>query len=1204
MKPKFFLFFSLYALLFTLYALRSKAEDVTIQAANLKVLWSESSRSFAVHALMPNATSKTIVSRSKPYVTYDNVGGEARSRVTSDLFQTMTYKTESLNDEFGSGTAHIFSFTNPTRNEEDRVALEQVFYLYDRQPFILTAVRLVSSDGPIRSNHMEPISTTMTYRIYEASENNRMIKVPYDNDGFTRYHKYKLSTTMLSYETTAIYAGEQRYGAIFGSVDHDHWKSGISVDAAGNGNIRKLQLISGIADKETRDVLDGYTAMEHGKVVGDTVCSARFLIGFYDDWRSGMESYANACVTVAGRNDSWTLGTPFGWQSWGVLAEKNSYAANIEISDYYATVLQPGGFVNGQGTTIFSLDANDNHTSLQKAHFISHAKQNNQLVGSYSTPFSLWWDSYTPTGDNDVVLTINGKPLKYDGAYCADPTHPNTLKGIRDYVRNAASKGIRWIKADFVNAGMIQADRYYDPKVTTAVEAYNVGMRCLRDECQAAGIFLALSISPLFPSQYGNSRRIACDTWGLIGQTEYSMNAISAAWWTDHLYQYNDPDHLVLIGAGDQGRATEGENRARITNGAITGMMLLADNFSPSDQSGRGNNELSRQRAQKMLLNRDINRMADLGRSFRPVYGYREYDGNDEHAENFFVHETDSFVYLAVINYASQPINTNIPLSLLEVQEFFEGSKRQSRAQEVQEVLRSIEASFGRAQEVQKVQSPKFTEVKELWRGTTQEPGSDIAVSVPGKDACVYRLRKQTDEEAKADFDPNFHIYLCFGQSNMEGVGTIESVDKTGVSDRFKMMAAVDFPANAWHEARTKGQWYKALPPLCRHDTYLTPLDYFGRTMTDNLPDSISIGVIDIAIGGCDIRMFEEEGLEDYLANTYEFLRVHAAKYDNNPFRTLVNLGKEAQKKGVIKGILMHHGEANDGDGTWIQHVRRIYNRLCAELELNPDSVPLLAGETLRQDKGGINYGHNRIIAVLSNSVYNTLVVSSEGCSGASDGQHFTSAGYRLLGMHYAQAMLDYMKHGNSTPHPDASRYDYLFPLKEDAFNPSLVAVGTFTEGSPYSIFQSGGDGCGGWLYPKGIDISDSQYLVVRLNSSAKSNAQFHICDVDDYLSPHYTQPFTTNLYQRVNLKTMKKPDGTPVDASHIYIVGISSSGASALNIRQVFLSDDGTTPSAIISPVVEYQHTDAIYDLSGRMVTHMQPHHILITGGKKLLIK
>lgn len=98
-------------------------------------------------------------------------------------------------------------------------------------------------------------------------------------------------------------------------------------------------------------------------------------------------------------------------------------------------------------------------------------------------------------------------------------------------------------------------------------------MRILSEECRKRGIFLALSISPLFPSQYGNSRRIACDTWGTIGQTEYAMNAISGGWWTDRLYQYNDPDHLVMVEAGDQAYTTEGENRARISSGAVTGMM-------------------------------------------------------------------------------------------------------------------------------------------------------------------------------------------------------------------------------------------------------------------------------------------------------------------------------------------------------------------------------------------------------------------------------------------------------------------------------------------------------------------------------------------------------------------------------------------------------------------------------------------------------
>ena len=49
--------------------------------------------------------------------------------------------------------------------------------------------------------------------------------------------------------------------------------------------------------------------------------------------------------------------------------------------------------------------------------------------------------------------------------------------------------------------------------------------------------------------------------------------------------------------------------------------------------------------------------------------------------------------------------------------------------------------------------------------------------------------------------DPNFHVYLAFGQSNMEGYGQIEAQDTANVPERFKMMSAVDFPS----KGRKKG---------------------------------------------------------------------------------------------------------------------------------------------------------------------------------------------------------------------------------------------------------------------------------------------------------------------------------------------------------------------------------------------------------------
>ena len=60
----------------------------------------------------------------------------------------------------------------------------------------------------------------------------------------------------------------------------------------------------------------------------------------------------------------------------------------------------------------------------------------------------------------------------------------------------------------------------------------------------------------------------------------------------------------------------------------------------------------------------------------------------------------------------------------------------------------------------------------------------------------------------QAAVDPNFYIYLCFGQSNMEGQAEPQTVDKAYVDPRFQMLACVDFQYTS--PKRTMGQWYTA----------------------------------------------------------------------------------------------------------------------------------------------------------------------------------------------------------------------------------------------------------------------------------------------------------------------------------------------------------------------------------------------------------
>ena len=250
--------------------------------------------------------------------------------------------------------------------------------------------------------------------------------------------------------------------------------------------------------------------------------------------------------------------------------------------------------------------------------------------------------------------------------------------------------------------------------------------------------------------------------------------------------------------------------------------------------------------------------------------------------------------------------------------------------------------------------------------------------------------------------DTNFWIFLCFGQSNMEGFPGIEQQDKRSVDGRFQMLAAVDFPG----QGRKKGNWYPAVPPLCRPSTGLCPADYFGRTMVSNLPPDIKIGIINVSVAGCKIEMFEEAGYKAYASTAAPWMTSIINTYDGNPYQHLADMAKLGQKDGVIKGILLHQGESNNGDKEWPNKVKGIYDNLLNDLNLKADEVPLLAGELVNGDQHGACAGMNRIIDDLPKTISTAHVIFSKGCAGRPDHLHFTPAGYRELGTRYAETML------------------------------------------------------------------------------------------------------------------------------------------------------------------------------------------------------
>ena len=275
-----------------------------------------------------------------------------------------------------------------------------------------------------------------------------------------------------------------------------------------------------------------------------------------------------------------------------------------------------------------------------------------------------------------------------------------------------------------------------------------------------------------------------------------------------------------------------------------------------------------------------------------------------------------------------------------------------------------------------------------------------------------------TSRAFAADPDPNFYIFLAFGQSNMEGYPGIPAdyKDLSKYDHRFQLLAAVDFPTLN----RKKNQWYDAVPPLCRSDSGVCPVDFFGRTLVDNLPKNIKVGVINVAVAGCKIEMFDKANFQAYASTQQSWMTNIVKLYDGNPYQKLVDLGKLAQKDGVIKGILLHQGESNSGEGAkWAAKVKGVYDNLCKDLDLKPEKTPLLAGELT-------NSGGASMLAELPKVLPNSYVIPSKGC-GTANSLHFSPAGYKELGTRYGTKMCELLG----------------YPIKDAASQPATTPATT-----------------------------------------------------------------------------------------------------------------------------------------------------------------
>ncbi len=287
-----------------------------------------------------------------------------------------------------------------------------------------------------------------------------------------------------------------------------------------------------------------------------------------------------------------------------------------------------------------------------------------------------------------------------------------------------------------------------------------------------------------------------------------------------------------------------------------------------------------------------------------------------------------------------------------------------------------------------------------------------------------------------AAVDPDFYIFLCFGQSNMEGAARPEAQDLVSPGPRFLLMPAVDDP----QRGRKMGEWCEATPPLCRPNTGLTPADWFGRTLVNSLPENIRIGVIHVAIGGIDIKGFLPDSIAAYVKKAPSWMKGMLEAYDNNPYQRLVTLAKKAQQDGVIKGVLMHQGETNTGDPKWAGMVQQVYDNLLGDLQLKPEEVNLYVGNIVQAGGQGVCIGCKKQIDELPQTIHTCQVISSDDCTNGPDRLHFDAAGYRELGCRYGEAVARFLGYEPVRPQVELPQ---KIEVPADAFIPETTIPGS-----------------------------------------------------------------------------------------------------------------------------------------------------------------
>lgn len=572
----------------------------------------------------------TVISGASAYA-YGN-----QSNVSTG-YANAAYASESFTDNLGSGTKHVITLTGGFDT-----SMQQTFYTYSGKEYL--AVQVALSGSGANCYRMSPLTS---YNVSPdlGGGDTRALFVPYDNDAWVRYNANALAyADFTGAEVTNIYSNDSHHGLLIGSVDNSRWKTGVQVQGA-DASSAYVSVVNGTATQSlTRDTRG------HGWVnVGLDYCdSPKVIITANNDWRVAFETYGElSALNQPKYIYNWTASKPMGWNSWGAIQTGINLQKSKDVVDFFHDDVP--AFRTEDNTLYIDLDSYwDNMTDAQLTQFVTYCESKGFKAGIYWSPFVDWGKYARPMEGGaynyqQAWTKVNDAPFEMSGAYAVDPTHPATQARIVYFINRFKTAGFKMVKLDFLDHAGIEADAFYDWQVHTGMEAYHVGMKYIIDEI-GDSMLVEASICPnMATGPYAHMRRIACDAYASIGDTEYTMNSTTYGWWQNKMYDFLDADNVVFS------TQALGANRARLASSIVTGTITVGDDYSATGPWVAT--------AQSYLQNAGILTIAKADVNFRPA------DGNTGNtASKAFYATLGEDVYVAVFNYT--PVAADISIGL------------------------------------------------------------------------------------------------------------------------------------------------------------------------------------------------------------------------------------------------------------------------------------------------------------------------------------------------------------------------------------------------------------------------------------------------------------------------------------------------------------------------------------------------------------